>query len=437
MGPWALEPGPRTPVATNWVPGNPRCRSARNGMEPPSPTKPGSRPKRSLDTAESVAAMPGSSGGAIHPWAAASMSMVMCAPSSVRMAEIRASVATCASTSGGSRSENFSVVEGRRTFPPSRGLGSPSAPVTSRAAPQVRATSRSTGSGVRRCRPSTIGRAAVGELGRHGGEVGPVRVGYPRPEQFRQEDAAGRLVLYLRQDAAQDAERGRDHATALPAVDALGQHVDLHRGDDVAPQRRRQPQAVVAEPARIEADDETGRADALLEVLDVRRQVGAAALLARLNEHEHAALAAARRHQTRHGGKRRVAVVRGAAPVEEVALAHRLPGPEPAAPLAERRLLVHVAVDEDGIAGAAVVDQQHGGAARQRHDLHLERGVLVVRPLRQQLGRRRDGAPLVPVRVEGGGEARDARVLAQGGEDAVLPGGVDVDHGCVTFRRSR
>jgi len=49
-------------------------------MEPPSPTKPGSRPKRSLETAESVAAMPGSSGGAIHPSAAASMSMVHVRP---------------------------------------------------------------------------------------------------------------------------------------------------------------------------------------------------------------------------------------------------------------------------------------------------------------------------------------------------------------------
>ena len=94
-------------------------------MEPPSPTKPGSRPKRSLDTAESVAAMPGSSGGAIHPWAAASMSMVMCAPSSVRMAEMRASVATCASTSGGSRSENFSVVEGPQDVAAVARLGQP------------------------------------------------------------------------------------------------------------------------------------------------------------------------------------------------------------------------------------------------------------------------------------------------------------------------
>ena len=216
--------------------------------------------------------MAGSSGGAIQPWAAASMSMVTCAPSSVRMAEISASVATCASTSGGRRSENLSVVEGRSTLPPSRGVGSPSAPVTSSAAPQVRAARRSTGSGASRCRPSTTGRRAVGELGRQRGEVGPVRVGDPRPQELGQEDAAVRLVLDLREDAAQDAERGRHHAAALPAVDALGQHVDLDRGDEVAPQRRGQPQAVVAEPARIEADDEPGRADALLEVLQVGRR---------------------------------------------------------------------------------------------------------------------------------------------------------------------
>ena len=106
--------------------------------------------------------MAGSSGGAIQPSAAASRSMVTCAPSSVVMAAMTASVAACASTSGGSRSENFSVVDGRSTLPPSLGLGSPSAPVTSSAAPQVRATRRSTGSGVSRCSPSTIGAALSG-----------------------------------------------------------------------------------------------------------------------------------------------------------------------------------------------------------------------------------------------------------------------------------
>ena len=157
----------------------------------------------------------------------------------------------------------------------------------------------------------------------------------------------------------------------------------------------------------------------------MRRQVGAAALLARLNEDEDAAAAAARRQQARHGGKHRVAVVGGPPAVEKVAFAHGLVRAEPTAPLAERWLLVQVAVEDDGLARAAVVDQQHGGAARQVHDLDLERGVLVACPCRQELGGLADGAALGPVRVEGGGEARDAGVLAQDGEDPVLPGGVD------------
>ena len=44
----------------------------------------------------------------------------MWAPSSVVMAEINASAATWASTSGGRRSEIFAVVKGRSTLPPSR-----------------------------------------------------------------------------------------------------------------------------------------------------------------------------------------------------------------------------------------------------------------------------------------------------------------------------
>ncbi len=313
--------------------------------------------------------MAGSSGGAIQPAAAASRSMVTWAPSSVVMAAMRASVAASASTSGGSRSENFSVVDGRSTLPPSFGLGSPSAPVTSNAAPQVRAMRRSTGSGVSRCSPSTTGAALSGNSAASAVMLARCASGIPAPSNSGRRMRPSVCVLDVRQDPPQDAE-GRGHdAAALPAVDALGQHVDLHRGDEVAAQRRRQPEAVVAEATRIEADDEARRPDALLEVRQVRGEVGAAALLARFDEDEHAALAAARRHQTRHGGERRVAVVGRPPAVEEVAFAHRLPRSEPAAPLAERRLLVHVAVDEDRIAGAAVVDQEQRGAPRQRDDL--------------------------------------------------------------------
>ena len=58
-------------------------------MEPPSPSKPDARPKRSCETAESVAATPGRAAGRPSPGPPASRSMVMCAPSSVLMAEIK------------------------------------------------------------------------------------------------------------------------------------------------------------------------------------------------------------------------------------------------------------------------------------------------------------------------------------------------------------
>ena len=138
-------------------------------------------------------------------------------------------------------------------------------------------------------------------------------------------------------------------------------------------------------------------------------------------------LPAARRQQGRDGGERRVAVVGRAPAVEEVALAHGLVRPEPAAPLAERRLLVHVAVDDDGVARAAVVDQEDRGAVTELDDLGLQGRLLVPHPVPEEFGGLRDAAPLGPVGIEGGGEARDAGVLAESGEDPLLPGGVDHD----------
>ena len=373
--------------------------------------------------------MAGSRGGAIQPAAAASRSMVTCAPSSVVMAPMRASVAASRVDVGRESERELECRRRAQHVPAVLWLGQPvGSRDFQRGAPGARHQAVD-GVGREKVQPVDDRRGAVGELGRQRGDVGPVCVGDPRSEQFRQEDAAIRLVLDLRQHPAQNAEGRRHHAAALSAVDALGQHVDLHRGDEVAAQRRRQPEAVVAEATRIEADHEARRPDALLEVLEVRGEVGAAALLARLNEDEHAALAAARCHQTRHGGERRVAVVGRPPAVEEVALAHRFPRPEPAAPLAERRLLVHVAVDQDRFAAAAVVDQQQRRAAWQRDDLDGECRFGVLDPSRQQLGRRRDGATLLPVRVEGGGETRYAGVLAQRRKDPFLPGGVDVDGG--------
>ena len=135
------------------------------------------------------------------------------------------------------------------------------------------------------------GRRAVGVLGRQHLEVGALFLGDAGPLELGQEDAAGRLVLDVREDAAQDPKRRRDDATALAAVDALGEHVDLDGRHQVPAQRRREPETVVAEPSRIEADHEPGRADALLEVRQVGQQVRAPALLAGLDEDEDAAIA--------------------------------------------------------------------------------------------------------------------------------------------------
>ena len=224
------------------------------------------------DAPSSVAAMPASSGGATQPWAAASMSMVMCAPSSVRMAEIRASVAACASTSGGRRSENLSVVDGRSTLPPSRGCGQPVGARHLQGGPP--------GAGdqpvdrVRReqAEPVDDGSGAVGELGRHRVEVGPVRPrgcpppgaragGCARSPRPRSERGCGAG------SGTRTARRHRPAPLWMPSVSTS----TLTRGDQVAPQRRGQPQPVVAEPARVEADHEARRPDALLEVLEVGR----------------------------------------------------------------------------------------------------------------------------------------------------------------------
>ena len=208
-------------------------------------------------------------------------------------------------------------------------------------------------------------------------------------------------------------------------MDALGQDVDPHADNEVAPQRGGEPEAVVAEATRVEADDQAGAPDPFGQVGDVGRQVGAAALLAGLDEDHHAPSAAVGRHEPGDGGKEGIAVVGGAAPVEEVPLAYRLEGGQPGPPLAQRGLLVHMAVDQDGVTTTAVLDQQDRGAAGQLHDLGGQPRVLFLGPRPEELGRLYHGAPFGPVRVEGRGEAGNSGVLRKGGEDALLPQVVD------------
>ncbi len=95
------------------------------------------------------------------------------------------------------------------------------------------------------------GSGGVGELAGDVLEVGLVGGGDAVAQELGQEDLAVRLVLDAGEDAAQDAEGRRHHATALAAVDALGQHLGRDRDDEVAPERGGEPEAVVAEAARI------------------------------------------------------------------------------------------------------------------------------------------------------------------------------------------
>ena len=116
----------------------------------------------------------------------------------------------------------------------------------------------------------------------------------------------------------------------------------------------RHPEPVVVEAARVEADHEARRADAVGQRLDVGGQVGAAALLAGLDEHDAAGVGAAgglHRLDGGEAGEGGVAVVGPAPAVEPVALEHRRPRAEALAPAGHLGLLVEVAVEQDGVVG--------------------------------------------------------------------------------------
>ena len=154
-------------------------------------------------------------------------------------------------------------------------------------------------------------------------------------------------------------------------------------------QRGRDPQTLVVAAPRIETDDEPGCADAIGEVFDVVRQVGAARLLARFDEHDEAGVAAAGGVQRLDGGEcgeRRVPVVGPAAAVEPPVLDDRCPGPEAFAPADHLGLLVEVAVQDDRVVvetghdrvvgqigvGGGHLHQQQWAASGQPVDLDRE-----------------------------------------------------------------
>jgi hypothetical protein len=72
LGPWAFDPGPRTPVARIWAAGNRAANHPMKGIVPPSPIRPDGWPKQNSDAWSMADANQATSGGAAHPPATAS-----------------------------------------------------------------------------------------------------------------------------------------------------------------------------------------------------------------------------------------------------------------------------------------------------------------------------------------------------------------------------
>ena len=215
-------------------------------------------------------------------------------------------------------------------------------------------------------------------------------------------------------------------------MDALGQHPHGERPAGNAAQRCREPQPVPVAAARIEADHQRRLADPLHQVIDVERQVVAAALLAGL-DHDDAAparhLLLGQRLERAQAGIDRIAVVGPAAAIELVALQHRDPRPRALGPALHLGLLVEMAVEQDGVVAVARhFDEDQRRPALQPHHLQGSAG----KPCELRRGpahHQRDGilhvAVLDPLRIEVRRLVGDADVLGDRGEDGVVPEGID------------
>ena len=244
--------------------------------------------------------------------------------------------------------------------------------------------------------------------------------------ELGRQDLPRPLVLEARQEPAQDAEARRHDPAGGPRVHALGEHLHRQHAADDAAERGRRPELLVVAAARVEAHDQARRPQAVREGLDVRGEVRAPALLARLDEDQRARAGRARdgeRLDRRQRGERRVAVVRRPAPVEPVAPAHGRPGPEPLGPARHLGLLVEMAVEEHGlVAPARHVGQEHGRAAGETHDLHPQ-PVDRARPAPalDQRDRAVQVAVLLPSGIEQRRLGGDADVLDERRDHVLLP----------------
>ena len=209
---------------------------------------------------------------------------------------------------------------------------------------------------------------------------------------------------------------------------AFGQHLDGEHAVHQAAQRRGAPELAVIAAARIEADHERRRADTRRELVEISRQVEAAALLAALDQ-DHAApvrpLVLVQLPERRDGAEHRVAVVGAAAAVELAFLDHRRPRAEPLAPAGHLGLLVEVAVDQHRVlagTGTGNIDEQAGRAPFEPHDLELHaRDRVLLAPARGESRGFVYIAMRLPVAVEVRRLGGDADVFDERRDDAVVP----------------
>ena len=252
---------------------------------------------------------------------------------------------------------------------------------------------------------------------------------------LRHEQRAGDGVLDAVEELADDPEARRHDAARRPGVDALLEDVDREDAVDEAAQRRGDPEPLGVERAGVEADHELRRSEAAGEELEVRGEIGAARLLARLDQDEQAGVRDARRPRGLDRQERcecGVAVVGAAAAVEPIALEDRDPRAEPVAPSGHLGLLVEVAVEQDRAFREGRVgrrDLAHDQRRQAVDALDVDRHAL-DRPRREPAVDELDG-PLhvavgLPVGVVGRRHVRDRDVVLQRRQDLVGPAAGDV-----------
>src|SRR5205814_5266744 len=87
------------------------------------------------------------------------------------------------------------------------------------------------------------------------------------------DDRAALRVFEAIEKHADDAEARRHDAAGVAGMNAFIENFDSEVADDRAAKRRRHPKLIVVAATAVEADDESRRADAIGEKLDVCSQI--------------------------------------------------------------------------------------------------------------------------------------------------------------------